>query len=243
MSSRGRAGSCCARSSRDAVQAVAEMYRGDWSNTEIDELAAVTQGLPLAVHRVASEWAQEATRQRVHTATERATEARVRLVATRGDLADGIEGLQRLIEQRQVQLAPLATDVGGAPRVPYRGLEAFDLEDADLYFGRDRLLVELVTRVATAPIVVVVGASGSGKSSLVRAGLLPALATDMVWDPGTWSSTIVTPGATRSGALTAIPTDSVFEHHVVVVDPLEELWTACDDVRASGRRSATRSSR
>jgi DNA-binding SARP family transcriptional activator/class 3 adenylate cyclase/WD40 repeat protein len=215
--------------SRDGVGTIAQMYRDDWSATEIEELAAVTRGLPLAVHRVASEWAQEATRRQVHVATERATEARVRLVATRGDLADGIEGLQRLIEQRQVQLAPLATDAGGAPRVPYRGLEAFDRDDADLYFGRDRLLVELVTRVASAPIVVVVGASGSGKSSLVRAGLLPALATDMVWDRGAWSSTIVTPGSDPIGALAAVPAASDFEHHVVVVDPLEELWTACDD--------------
>ena len=217
--------------SRDGVRDIATIYRRAWSDGEIDELLAETGGVPLAVHRVASEWAQEASRRQVHAAAERATEARVRLVATRGDLADGIEGLQRLIEQRQVQLAPVVADAATA-RVPYRGLEAFDADDADLFFGRDQLLAELVARVASAPIVIVVGASGSGKSSLVQAGLLPALATGVLWEAGTWSSTTVAPGAEPARALADARAAASPDHHVVVIDPLEELWTTCDDPAA-----------
>ena len=62
---------------------------------------------------------------------------------------------------------------------PYRGLNAFREEDAALFFGRDRVLDEpeqgLLHKVLTCPLVAVVGASGSGKSSVVRAGLLPRL--------------------------------------------------------------------
>ncbi|GAA2683496.1 MULTISPECIES: AAA family ATPase [Actinosynnema] len=62
-------------------------------------------------------------------------------------------------------------------RAPYRGLEAFQAEDADRFFGREQLTDLLVRRVTEGPggLVVVVGASGSGKSSLLRAGLLPRL--------------------------------------------------------------------
>lgn len=65
-------------------------------------------------------------------------------------------------------------------RTPYPGLRAFDVADHDLYFGREQLveeLLELVGRVAGAdhPVVAVVGPSGSGKSSLLRAGLQAAL--------------------------------------------------------------------
>src|SRR5205085_4949280 len=60
-------------------------------------------------------------------------------------------------------------------RSPYKGLEAFDEADADLFFGREKLVQDLVARIAAARCLFVAGPSGSGKSSLVRAGLVPAL--------------------------------------------------------------------
>jgi hypothetical protein len=59
---------------------------------------------------------------------------------------------------------------------PYRGLERFDVEHAGVFFGRDREIRELCGRMRSWPFVAVIGGSGSGKSSLVRAGLKTALA-------------------------------------------------------------------
>ena len=67
-----------------------------------------------------------------------------------------------------------------APACPYRGLLPFRESDADVFYGRERLAAELAVklaaRAADGGLVVVTGASGSGKSSLLRAGLLPILA-------------------------------------------------------------------
>lgn len=66
-------------------------------------------------------------------------------------------------------------------RVPYPGLDAFAEDEAAVYFGREALAAELTRRLHTSPdrptdrFLVLVGASGSGKSSLVRAGVMPRL--------------------------------------------------------------------
>lgn len=60
---------------------------------------------------------------------------------------------------------------------PYVGLRCLHVEDADRFFGRDRLMADLVDRVRRSRLVVVFGASGSGKSSLLRAGLLAQAST------------------------------------------------------------------
>ena len=59
---------------------------------------------------------------------------------------------------------------------PFLGLATFDAAHAEYFFGRERLVAELVARLVGSPLLAVVGPSGSGKSSAVRAGLLPALA-------------------------------------------------------------------
>ena len=58
---------------------------------------------------------------------------------------------------------------------PFRGLQAFEPEDSWLFFGRDENTRELIDRLRRFPVLVVIGNSGAGKSSLVRAGLIPAL--------------------------------------------------------------------
>ncbi|MFH8350333.1 hypothetical protein [Streptomyces sp. NPDC018045] len=62
-----------------------------------------------------------------------------------------------------------------AERAPYAGLAAFRAQDADWFFGRERLVEELATRLQGQRFVALFGASGSGKSSLLRAGLVPCL--------------------------------------------------------------------
>lgn len=58
---------------------------------------------------------------------------------------------------------------------PFRGLQVFEPEDAWLFFGRGAETEELIARLGRSPVLVVIGNSGCGKSSLIRAGLIPAL--------------------------------------------------------------------
>jgi hypothetical protein len=82
---------------------------------------------------------------------------------------------------------------------PYRGLQAFDFDQAAVFFGRERAereISEALVRNAAqgAAFILVLGASGSGKSSLARAGLLPDLtASGTVEGVSTWRRLVVTP--------------------------------------------------
>ena len=58
---------------------------------------------------------------------------------------------------------------------PYPGLRPFEASDAEYFFGRDRQVDDLLVGLRDHRFVAVLGMSGSGKSSLVRAGLIPAL--------------------------------------------------------------------
>ncbi len=88
-------------------------------------------------------------------------------------------------------------------RPPYVGLRAFEHGDAELFFGRDAAVQRLVDLLADHPTATVVGPSGSGKSSLVRAGLLPALASGAIPDADTWPVVVVVPGRRPLAALAA----------------------------------------
>ncbi|UOX93119.1 XRE family transcriptional regulator [Amycolatopsis sp. FBCC-B4732] len=77
--------------------------------------------------------------------------------------------------------AELTTPAPAEATAPYRGLDAYDREDAGLFFGRDRLVDTLIAAVAAHRCVVVTGPSGAGKTSLLRAGLLPRLSGAVVF--------------------------------------------------------------
>ncbi|HUG07996.1 MAG TPA: BTAD domain-containing putative transcriptional regulator [Acidimicrobiia bacterium] len=137
-------------------------------------------------------------------------------------------------------------------RNPYKGLRAFDEGDAVDYHGRTELVAALVAAVGERRFVTVVGPSGSGKSSAVRAGLLPALTDGAITGSDSWYTTLLTPGPhpldSLAEALEQIsdqPVDATdFERvplvldmlrgdedseMVLVVDQLEELFTLVDD--------------
>ncbi|WP_330181134.1 AAA family ATPase [Nocardia sp. NBC_01503] len=100
---------------------------------------------------------------------------------------------------------------------PYRGLESYRTENAALFFGRERATAELVALVrktggAGGGIVVLVGASGTGKSSLLAAGLIPGLGPE-------WTVRAGTPSTPPS--MEDIPADN----SALVIDQFEELFT------------------
>jgi WD40 repeat protein/DNA-binding SARP family transcriptional activator len=95
---------------------------------------------------------------------------------------------------------------------PFMGLAAFETTDAEFFFGRERLVEELVARLADIPLLAIIGPSGSGKSSLLRAGLLPAL--------DRWPQVILRPGDRPN--LDELPPGG---RVVVAVDQFEELFS------------------
>ena len=78
---------------------------------------------------------------------------------------------------------------------PYVGLRPFDVDESLLFFGRDDQTLELLQRLHNYSFVAVVGSSGSGKSSLLRAGLIPALNGGfLVNNNDKWKVAIMKPG-------------------------------------------------
>ncbi|MBO3463028.1 pentapeptide repeat-containing protein [Aetokthonos hydrillicola Thurmond2011] len=72
-------------------------------------------------------------------------------------------------------------EAGDTPRNPYVGLSAFSEKDAAFFFGREKFTNVLFEMVHCQPLVPVIGASGSGKSSVVFAGLIPLLREEGIW--------------------------------------------------------------
>jgi hypothetical protein len=94
----------------------------------------------------------------------------------------------------------------------YPGLRPFDVEDALLFFGREEQTDELLRRLDDTRFLAVVGLSGSGKSSLVRAGLLPALRRGHLTGAGSrWQVPVMRPGSDPLGALARVVNETFGE--------------------------------
>jgi hypothetical protein len=77
---------------------------------------------------------------------------------------------------------------------PYRGLSAFGTEDDRLFFGRRTEIEQLMSRLVSARFLAVIGNSGSGKTSIVQAGLIPAVRRNGIGDVQHWQPIVVQPG-------------------------------------------------
>ena len=134
------------------------------------------------------------------------------------------------------------------PPCPYPGMVPFSEADSDRFFGRDREVQELLERLRLHPFVTVIGPSGSGKSSLVFAGLVPALRQSGLFGSGEWLVRTLRPGESPQVALAialrgdpADPAQAVSDllatqpdacRLLLVVDQFEELFTlARSDVK------------
>jgi DNA-binding SARP family transcriptional activator/class 3 adenylate cyclase/WD40 repeat protein len=233
------------------------------SRALVEALHAETAGNPALVLDAARRLRDQDAAARVERALARAEAARQDLSPAE-EMAGGILERGQLSTDRRppgsAETGPVTSDV-----CPYKGLARFDVADAGYFCGRERLVATLVARLAVARFVGVVGASGSGKSSLVRAGLLAALGTGALPGSASWPTVVCTPGADPLGSLASalapvarrssaelrrLLEDSPEEFEgvvraaldtdpgarlVVVLDQFEELVTACRDHDARQR--------
>jgi hypothetical protein len=118
-----------------------------------------------------------------------------------------------------------------ASESPYKGLQSFDEKDAHLFYGRERVVQALRERTEqqATRLIVVTGASGTGKSSVIKAGLLPQLrAAGLTILPVMRPSEH--PEAALAQALEGAPVGSV-----LIVDQMEELVTRCGNAQERER--------
>ena len=91
---------------------------------------------------------------------------------------------------------------------PYPGIRSFDIEESNLFFGREKQIEELSAIIQRTHFIAITGASGSGKSSLVKAGLIPSL----IKDANNWSYIIFRPGSEPIKNMTGAFTEMLKEH-------------------------------
>jgi eukaryotic-like serine/threonine-protein kinase len=132
---------------------------------------------------------------------------------------------------------------------PYRGLGAFDAAYRGVFFGRGLDVAAVVDRLRVDPLVVIAGDSGIGKSSVIHAGVVPAILGGALGDRRTWRAVAIVPGRRPFAALCdALGVDAPGERRaaelvraalpeagaglVVVIDQMEELATFADRAEA-----------
>ena len=142
-------------------------------------------------------------------------------------------------------------------RCPFKGMAAFDREDAAIFFGRERLVDEALRSLEQHRFLALGGPSGSGKSSILRAGVASAIGSGALRGSDNWPIIVFTPSAdpvgelhyqlTRPSIVTAPPADvadlrtdptvarrlvdavtDVTGGLLVGIDQFEEIFTLCD---------------
>lgn len=137
---------------------------------------------------------------------------------------------------------------------PYKGLAAYQPDDACYFSGREAMTDELLRRLQLGQVLVVGGPSGSGKSSLVGAGLVPALKAGGLPGSENWAVDLITPGRDPMLALAQcvdilavgqsecqpVVSDTAHSKNLclVVVDQFEEVFTLCTDTQRAEFLSA-----
>jgi WD40 repeat protein/DNA-binding SARP family transcriptional activator len=211
----------------DAVRKIAAPYASDPEGEEppVEWLLKTSDGVPRRIHELATQWARGEAARRVSAAAGRTAAGRAELRSMEAELAGGVARLQAADER-----FALVGDEEGPVVCPFKGLAPFEVDDAEYYFGRERLVAELVARLVGAPLLGVVGPSGSGKSSVVRAGLLPALAGGVLPGSQDWTQVLIRPGEHPTDELSRAVADIDPDRKVLLaVDQFEEAFMACSD--------------
>jgi DNA-binding SARP family transcriptional activator/WD40 repeat protein len=160
-----------------------------------------TGGVPALIVAVGRNLRDADTAERADRALARAGSLRNELTEVRDQVAHGVLA-RRSLRDAATPPVPRRSRNGLAVAVcPYKGLAPFGATDAEYFCGRERLVAELIAKVAVDGFVGIVGASGSGKSSLAAAGLFPALAAGALPGSDRWPSLLIRPGTDPIGAL------------------------------------------
>ncbi len=157
-------------------------------------IVALSGGLPGVARREAASWAERQASDDLQAATTSAIGAVAASDVARATVFDEV---LRLVAARTRRNELVSASWAG--RQPYRALASYGPEDADLFVGRERLLAELAARMLDRRLVAVVGASGSGKSSLVRAGLIPLVRSGRLPGLAPWRTHVIVPGDRSAG--------------------------------------------
>jgi WD40 repeat protein/tRNA A-37 threonylcarbamoyl transferase component Bud32 len=198
--------------------------------------------------RAALEVAVDEASRRLVDVASRAAAGRSDLSEVEAELTGKVIDLQLAREQARALGPVTPTRVVTEGVCPFKGLASFEPVDAEYFFGRERLVAELLARLVGAGFLGIVGPSGSGKSSVLRAGLLPALAGGVLPGSEGWRRLLLRPGehpleelrrvlvsGARDPLAEALDTLPDGGRLLLAVDQLEELFTAC---RSDAERAA-----
>lgn len=177
----------------ESMRRVAALYLDSVAELPAGLLEA-TGGVPRRLHQAVAGWAEDRATSRLGLLASQAAGSRSEVAVVESQLAGTVADLQQVRERARLYGLGSGRHGPEPERSPYKGLDSFGPEDADAFFGRERLVADLVARVAGGGLVGVVGPSGSGKSSLVRAGLIPAVTAGVLPGSQDWVTVVVRPG-------------------------------------------------
>jgi WD40 repeat protein/class 3 adenylate cyclase len=219
----------------DGVRGIVRLYVGqDETDAPVESMARASHGVPGRVHEVVSDWARSEASRRLAAAAEF-------LAAGRDRHASDLEFANNVIGLKLGRLYSVdGRDVLAVETCPYKGLAAFERDDSPYFFGRERLVGELAARTVQVGLLGVVGASGSGKSSVIGAGLLPSLGAGLLPGSENWKQVAIRPGEHPMNVLRAALSSGAEDpieaavgaltpegRLVLVVDQFEETFTLC----------------
>ena len=172
-----------------AVAQIVRVYAPSATDATASSAMINAGGVPAKVHRAASEWAFGRAGRRIDRAVADAAEPVRRLSFLRDEVIGGVHDLAHV----RAQARPLRAAAQPPVPEPYRGLVTLGPNDAEVFHGREQLVAELVARLVGARLLAVVGDVGTGTSSVVLAGLLPALRGGALPDSAQWRTVVLTP--------------------------------------------------
>ncbi|HYF11742.1 MAG TPA: WD40 repeat domain-containing protein, partial [Actinomycetota bacterium] len=212
----------------DGAQGIARLYVGDdIDDVPLESMVRASGGLPGRIHEVVSEWTRDEAGRRLAAAAEWLAQGRDRRSA---DLAFANNAIGLGLAKRYASPRPATGDA----ECPYKGLASFEESDEASFFGRERLVGELAARTVRIGLLGVVGASGSGKSSVVAGGLFPSLRAGLLPGSERWRTVRFRPGdhpmdelerAVGATLDEAIGSTGPESRLVVAVDQFEEVFT------------------